>query len=208
MPRHATRWALACCLIVSTAARAGELSIDVRDLQGNALADAVVFAELTSGVPAPSAQPARAVIDQVDKQFVPRVSVMRAGTVVSFPNSDNIRHSVYSFSPAKVFTTRLYAGRQSEPIAFDKAGVIVLGCNIHDRMLAWAVVVDTPHFAKSGNDGAALLRDLPAGEYRLNTWYPGLAQPMVETVTIAGSGITQRQVRIDAARSPLPGTQT
>ena len=83
-----------------------------------------------------------------------------------------------------MFTTKLYAGRHAAPISFDNSGVVVLGCNIHDQMLAWAVIVDTPFFGKSAADGAAALNGLPPGEYRLNTWYPGLTQPVVETVQL------------------------
>jgi plastocyanin len=192
---------------MSSVAHAGELNVDVRDLQGNPLADAVVFLEPVMGALAPSPETPHASIDQVNKQFVPRVSVMRAGTEVTFPNSDNIRHSVYSFSPAKVFTTKLYAGRHAAPIVLDKSGVVVLGCNIHDQMLAWAVIVDTPFFAKSKADGAAALKGMAPGEYHLNTWYPGLTQPVVETVQLSGAPV-QKQVRIDASRSPLPRSQT
>lgn len=208
MSRSAHIFALISCALATAASQAGDLSVEVRDLQGNTLADAVVFAEPASEAAAPANVKAKITIDQVNKQFVPRVSVLRAGTVVTFPNSDNIRHSVYSFSPAKVFTTKLYAGRQAEPIVFDRSGVIVLGCNIHDQMLAWAVVVDTPYFGKSGAEGAVTLKSLPAGEYRLNTWYPGLTQPVSEAVTIGAAGDLQRQVRVDASRSPLPRAAT
>ena len=202
-----TTWILLCCSAAGLEAHAGEISVDLRDLQGNTLADGVIFAEAVGGA-TPLTQVPHLSIDQVNRQFVPRISVLRAGTEVVFPNSDNIRHSVYSFSAAKVFTTKLYAGKQAPPITFDRSGVIVLGCNIHDQMLAWVVVVDTPHFAKSGTDGAALLKGLPAGEYRLSVWYPGLDQPMTETVQVTGEGRLTRQIRIDASRSPLPRPQT
>ncbi len=200
------RFAIAACAFICGLARAGEIGVEVRDLQGNTLSDAVVFAQPVAGLQAAVGPALHATVDQVSKQFVPRVTVLRAGTEVTFPNSDNIRHSVYSFSPAKVFTTKLYAGRQAEPVTFDKSGVVVLGCNIHDQMLAWVVIVDTPYFAKTGVDGVASLKKLPAGEYRLNTWYPGISQPIVESMTIAGAASERRQVRIDAAASPLPRT--
>ena len=200
-------WLLLCCVTAWLPAHAGEISVDLRDLQGNPLADGVIFAEPVSGAQPPAQMP-HATIDQVNKQFVPRISVLRAGTEVVFPNSDNIRHSVYSFSPAKVFTTKLYAGKQAPPITFDKAGVIVLGCNIHDQMLAWVVVVDTPHFVKSGADGAAVLKGLPAGEYRLSAWYPGLDQPTTENVKVTGEGQLTRQMRVDTSRSPLTKAPT
>jgi plastocyanin len=157
---------------IAAPALAGDLTVEVRDALGNAITDAVVYAEPV-GAPAPAPRPdARATIDQVNKEFVPRVTVVRAGTQVSFPNSDNIRHSIYSFSPAKTFTTKLYSGREAAPVLFDTSGLVVLGCNIHDKMVAWVIIVDTPWFARTGADGVALLRALPPGEYRLTATAP------------------------------------
>jgi len=144
--------------------------------------------------PAPSA----AVIDQVKKEFVPLVSVVRTGTRVSFPNSDNIRHQVYSFSPAKTFTLKLYSGRSSEPVIFDKPGVVTLGCNIHDQMIAWLLVVDTSWYALPDTSGSATLKNLPAGDYDLYVWHPSMAAPVGEPLRVDGSTTVTKTVRIDA----------
>lgn len=134
---------------------------------------------------------------------MPAVTVIRPGTEVSFPNSDNFRHSIYSFSPAKAFTNKLYSGRQAPPIVFDKPGLVVLGCNIHDTMAAWIVVVDTPFFAKSAADGVAVVRDRGPGEYRLSAWYPAPTfKPVVSQIHIEGEPFT-RQMQIDVAASSL-----
>lgn len=111
-------------------------------------------------------------MDQKNRQFVPRLLVIQTGTAVNFPNSDNVRHQVYSFSPSRKFQLPLYEGTPAQPIVFDKAGVVALGCNIHDRMSARIVVVDTPHFAISAK-GHAELPELPAGGYDVRVWYPG-----------------------------------
>ena len=103
-----------------------------------------MFAEPVGATTAPSHELRHAKIDQVNKEFVPLVSVVQTNTEITFPNSDNIRHSVYSFSPAKVFSLKLYAGKSAAPVIFDKAGLVVLGCNIHDLMVSWLLVVDTP----------------------------------------------------------------
>jgi plastocyanin len=100
---------------------------------------------------------ASAVVDQVHKHFVPRVSVIRTGTAVTFPNSDNIRHQVYSLSDAKKFTLKLYAGSPKVEVLFDKPGLVVLGCNIHDSMVAFVAVVDTPYFGKVPDSGVLTL---------------------------------------------------
>src|SRR5262245_52784583 len=138
------------------------LAVEVRDASASPLAGAVVYA-IPEGrrPPAPTRE---AVMDQKDRRFVPHVLVIQTGTAVRFPNSDNVRHQVYSFSSAKKFQLPLYEGTPAEPVVFDKAGVVTLGCNIHDRMSAFVVVVDTPYFSQT-KDGRASLAGLPEGRY-------------------------------------------
>ena len=150
---------------------AGTLEIRVNDDKGGPVSDAVVYAA-TGATVAPSKK--RAVIDQRDKQFVPYVTALEVGTAVLFPNSDNIRHHVYSFSPAKKFELPLYSGVPAEPVIFDKIGFVTLGCNIHDWMIAYVAVLPTPFFQVTRNDGRAVLKDLPAGHYTVQTWHPAL----------------------------------
>ena len=99
---------------------------------------------------------------------------VRTGTAVSFPNNDDIRHHVYSFSEAKKFELPLYKGVPAEPVVFDQAGTVVLGCNIHDWMLAYVYVVDTPWRLVTDEKGAGVLDDLPAGRYRVDVLHPRL----------------------------------
>jgi hypothetical protein len=111
------------------------------------------------------------------------------GTAVSFPNSDNIRHHVYSFSPAKKFELPLYSGVPAEPVIFDKVGFVTLGCNIHDWMIAYVAVLPTPYFQVTRQDGRAVLKDLPAGQYTVQVWHPALkGQPeaFAQRVDIGG----------------------
>ncbi len=132
----------------------------------------------------------QAVMDQRNTAFEPGVLVIQAGTAVSFPNSDTVRHQVYSFSPAKPFELPLYSGTPPEPVVFARPGVVVVGCNIHDWMIGWIVVLDTPHHARSGADGFARLQ-VPAGEYRLQAWHPRLAgEPLVQPVTVPGPEVS------------------
>ena len=125
-------------------------------------------------------------------EFDPLVTVVLVGTRVTFPNRDKVQHHVYSQSAAKRFDIPLYRGETKEPVLFDKPGVVTLGCNIHDWMAAYVVVLATPHFAKSGADGLVPLAALPAGRYRLDVWHARIAK--MET----------REVRIDPAD---PATQ-
>ena len=153
--------------------QAGEISVDVLDSAGAPIENAVVYAEPESKVALTTAP---AVIEQRGKQFNPLVSVVQTGSEITFPNFDSVRHHVYSFSPAKTFELKLYAGVPASPVKFDKAGTVVLGCNIHDFMVAFIEVVDTPYFAKTGKTGKVVLHDLPNGNYTLKVWHYALAK--------------------------------
>jgi plastocyanin len=182
-------------------ARAADLALDIHDATGRPVANAVVYAQPAKGDAPPPAPGARAIIDQVNKEFVPRVSIVQAGTQVFFPNSDNIRHSIYSFSPAKTFTTKLYSGREAAPVLFDKTGLVILGCNIHDTMVAWVFIVDTPWFARSGADGLATLRAVPNGEYTITTAAPSdklKSHEMHVMVDGGGTGTVRIPVSLEA----------
>lgn len=155
-------------------AHAATVSVQLQDATGKPLPEGVVFLE--SSQAKQLAKPiAGAEIAQANKQFAPRVLVVPVGTAVSFPNRDTVRHHVYSFSPIKPFELKLYTGTSASPVVFDKPGIAVLGCNIHDSMTAWVVVVETPFFALSDANGATTLRNVPAGNYRLRIWHSGLS---------------------------------
>ncbi|WP_194362685.1 methylamine utilization protein [Neptunicella marina] len=153
---------------------AAELSVTVTDSKNRLLPNIVVYAEPLDKSSMPNeAAPLdhSAVMDQIHKQFVPHILVVQKSSWVNFPNSDSIKHHVYSFSPAKSFELRLYDGGKAKPIQFEKAGEVVLGCNIHDWMLGYIYSVDTPWFAKTNKQGAVTL-DLPDGDYQLKYWSP------------------------------------
>ncbi|HEY4069156.1 MAG TPA: methylamine utilization protein [Burkholderiaceae bacterium] len=154
-------------------ASAAGLNIDVTDAAGKPLIDAVALLEPVNGR-APVKPLADAEISQAKRQFSPRVTVITTGTRATFPNFDTVRHHVYSFSAAKTFELKLYAGVPNLPITFDKPGIVVLGCNIHDTMAAWVVVADTPWFARTAQNGHARIESAPAGNYKLRLWHPSL----------------------------------
>ena len=166
----------------------GSLEVTVKDDKGRPVSDAVAYAAATG---AASAAPRKqAVVDQRDKQFVPYVTPVQVGTAVIFPNSDNIRHHVYSFSSAKKFELPLYSGVPTQPVVFDKVGFVTLGCNIHDWMIAYVAVLPTPHFQATRQDGRSVLKDLPAGQYTVQVWHPALkGQPeaLAQRVDVGGS---------------------
>jgi plastocyanin len=166
---------------------AAELRVLVKDHHGKLVADAVVLATPLDPKSALHAKPPQDAVDQVDKQFVPYVKPIFVGSKVRFPNSDNIRHQVYSFSPAKKFELPLYGGTDAPPVVFDKPGVVVLGCNIHDWMVGYIYVSETPFFAKTEMAGTAAIDDMPPGEYTVRIWHPGMEH---------GEDTTTRQVTL------------
>ncbi len=191
---------------------AGTLQVLVVDDTGKPVADAVVYASPRGGkATAPAAPAERVVMDQRDKEFVPYVLPVQVGTAVYFPNSDNIRHHVYSFSPAKTFELPLYKGTPANPVMFDRPGAVALGCNIHDWMVGYIYVVDTPWFAATGDNGNARLTP-PAGEYELRAWHPRLKGPADATrrpVAVGANNDTHVEFRIALnpdRRKPRPAS--
>ena len=195
--RQAAAVLLACA---GTLAQAAPVEVRVADVAGRPLAGAVVFLE--SREAREQVRPMTgAEIAQADKQFVPAVSVVTVGTAVNFPNRDTVRHHVYSFSPAKRFEIKLYVGTPAQPVVFDQPGIAVLGCNIHDNMVAWVVVVDTPHHGKTDAEGRVRLDGVTAGAWRLRSWHPGLppgapAQEQALAVAAAGNAVAVRLVGV------------
>nr|WP_314562507.1 methylamine utilization protein [uncultured Pseudomonas sp.] len=163
--------------MVAGPASAATVEMIMRQADGSPVADAVVT---LAGKPGVASGMPKADMDQRGQRFAPHVLVVHTGTQVRFPNSDNIRHQVYSFSSAKRFELRLYEGTPSDPLLFDKPGVVVLGCNIHDWMLGYIYVTDDPYFGVSDAQGRVRLEQLPPGDYHATLWHPQLAdmQPL------------------------------
>ena len=171
------------------------LEVGVLDRDGRPVSDVVIVATARHGADgaSPTEAPPHAVMDQVDRQFVPRVLVIRTGTPVDFPNSDNVAHQVYSFSPAKRFQLSLYRGHVYPPLIFDQAGLVVLGCNIHDDMLGYIYVTPSPYFGKTGASGTLRLEGLPGGDYQVSAWNPRFNEPEDEIT---------KEVRVGADAQP------
>lgn len=167
---------LVLALVCSGMTHAAGITVTVTDAAGLPVPDAVVYAEPAGGQTLPKvARPAE--IEQKGRRFAPLVTVIQAGTDVSFPNNDTVRHHVYSFSTPKVFELKLYSGTPGSPILFDKPGTVVVGCNIHDQMLAYIHVVGTPYFARTDAAGRARLDGIVAGKYGLKLWHYKMTAP-------------------------------
>jgi plastocyanin len=180
------------------AALAVPVTVEVTTPGGGPAADAVIVLDPATGMPPPTK--GTATVDQINKRFTPRVTVVRTGTSITFPNSDHIRHQVYSFSPAKPFTLKLYAGTPPTAVMFDHPGLAVLGCNIHDTMVAFVAVVDTPYFGKTAADGRVTV-DVPAGRYRLRIWHPDAAAPIADRELAVAADALTVPVALDVSES-------
>ncbi len=145
----------------------------------------------------------KAVMVQEGKQFQPFVLPVQVGTLVEFPNRDPFRHQVYSFSPAKTFELKLYGSSVVGMATFDKEGIVPLGCNIHDNMLAYIYVVGTPYFAATAESGDSRLDQLPPGDYTVKVWHPNqkAGQGEVGTVKVSATGTAAITVTLDVKRS-------
>lgn len=162
---------LSACLALPVAA--APVSLTVTDEAGRPLASAAV-AVFVKGTPTTTSG-VTVEMAQRDKQFAPQLVVIQTGSAVQFPNFDTIRHHVYSFSAIKPFEIKLYSGRPSAPVVFDRPGTATLGCNIHDSMVGYIHVVDTPYFGVSNAQGKVEL-ELPAGDHRIRVWHPQMGE--------------------------------
>jgi plastocyanin len=198
--------ASAAWLACSTCANAGPLAVTAWQHDGKALAGAVVTVEAESPVLPPSA-PTHATMDQLNLAFVPDVLVVPVHSTVQFPNSDVISHQVYSFSSARRFQLPLYRGKPYPPVTFDEPGIVTLGCNIHDNMLAYIVVTRAPWFGRTDAGGKWSSPNLPAGRFRLRLWHPLLNEPIeVERVIDVSTAEAPVEIRLSRGLRPAPLT--
>lgn len=157
----------------------------------------------------PLARGVDAQIDQIDRQFAPHVLVVPTGSKIVFPNSDSVRHQVYSFSPAKRFQLPLYRGTPYPPVEFDHSGVVTLGCNIHDQMRAYVFVVDAQYYGRTDTHGVFKAADAQPGVYTVQIWHP-LARdlrPLIDQQVTVGAVDTHLTLRIATPLRLRPESQ-
>jgi plastocyanin len=175
-------------------------------MEGAPLEDAVVTVYPVSGGdngPIRFDWPMR--MSQQNISFDPFVLIVPVGATVSFPNLDNVRHHVYSFSPTHPFELKLYSRDDTRTVRFDKAGTVALGCNIHDKMAAFIKVVDTPYAAKTDASGAAVIHDLPPGAATLHLWRPYMKAPnneITKVIAMPASGKVSQAFAVEVHPPP------
>ena len=188
---------LTALLLAGGSVQAGDIEATITTPAGKPLADAAVVLEPVAGYTR-GALPT-ATITQRDRELIPYMSVVQVGTAIEFPNKDPFKHHLYSFSPAKTFEIKLYAGKPEKPIVFDKPGEVALGCNIHDWMEAYVLVVDTPYFAKTDAHGRARIADVPPGSYRLRWWHPRQKQELPARIIMIGAAPLRLTQKLDVS---------
>ncbi|SDM58818.1 Plastocyanin [Franzmannia pantelleriensis] len=177
----------------------------IRDAEsGDALSDAVIEVHVSGEAGRPGVDDD---IIQRDAAFHPHVTAVPVNSRIRFPNQDNTRHHVYSFSPAKVFDLNLFLRDTPPPVTFDQAGVVVLGCNIHDHMQAFIVVSDAAHVGVTQEEGSWRLPDLPAGAHRLRVWHPRLDDSHQQWQEFSLSDQSQQEILLTLTASPPPPSE-
>ena len=196
--------ALVLACVATTSAFAAPLTVSVVDGQGRRMSNAVVSLvpnEMSRMPAANTVLAATQTIDQRNEMFIPLVSIIPAGGSVLFTNSDHTMHHVYSFAPIRQFEFVLNTGEKSSAIRFDRAGIAAVGCNIHDQMITYVYVTDSPWTALTGADGTVRF-DLPAGAYRTSLWHPELAPGREVPATSVVIGNTPASVTMTMPRLP------
>ena len=165
---------MALAVAAPTLANAAKLTMQAVDKNGAPMADVVVYAT-PIGMAIPATEKTEATISQADMQFSPYVTAIRTGSQVKFPNYDKMEHHVKSFSAVKEFEIKTYErGVVPPPVIFDKPGIVIVYCLLHNWMRSYVLVLDTPYFVKTDASGAALLDHLPDGNYEIKAWHPNM----------------------------------
>ncbi len=190
---------------MATGLFAQSLQVTVADSEGNPLGESVIEVLLPAEMQTQYQTLEAKQVDQQDKEFVPGVTIVTRGSRVSFPNSDDILHHVYSFSSAKTFNIPLYGRGENDDYfeTFTSTGVVEIGCNIHDWMLAYIYVAESRLAVLTNEAGTALLDSLPTGEFQVRVWHPRVSGDMEEllhSVRLDPDATTTLQVELELQR--------
>jgi len=175
---------LAVAVVSASLARGGTITGSVKVIPARDSSNAVIYVDKIPGRAfQPPVKPV--VLDQINLTFVPHVLPVLAGTTVAFPNSDEVRHNVFSPSPPKRFNLGTYPRGVTRTVTFDKPGEVALLCNVHAEMSAYVVVLETPFFAVTGRDGSFSIVGVPPGEHTVKVWHEK-ARPATAKVAVKG----------------------
>lgn len=184
---------------------AGEVHVTVQGADGAGLENAAVVLRESGDAWEPPRE-SKATIDQIDREFVPPAISVPVNTKVLFPNQDDIRHHVYSFSSAKSFELPLYEGMPARPIRFPRPGVVTIGCNIHDWMIAHIYVVDAAIHGLTDAVGVWKVAGLPPGRYHVEVWHHGLAEERqeIDEIRLEPGDRVSLEITMEVSTGPAP----
>jgi plastocyanin len=169
--------------------RLGEVTEDLQNV--------VVYLEAVGAPPRsqPSA-PANSVIALQSRQFSPRVRVIMQGSRIEFPNQDPFSHNVFSKTNGGFDTGSFGRGKTRDQL-FQQAGVYALYCNVHPRMTAFVIALNTPYYTQAGVDGRFVFDSVPPGNYKLHVWHDR-TNAQVRDVRVTATGVRNLAVELDA----------
>jgi plastocyanin len=188
--------------------QAASLTVTVHAPDGKPIEGAVLTAQALDGANH-RGPPVQAVVSQADLAFTPDLLVIPVGSSVEFPNTDSVSHQIYSFSPAKRFQLPLYRGKPYPPVRFEQPGVVTLGCNIHDPMLAYIIVTDARFFGRTDASGSWSATDVPRGRYRIAVWHPRLREApsdLERELTVGETDRAELSLQLGKPLRPAPLT--
>ncbi len=187
--------------------QAESLQVRITDVEGKPVSNVVVYLQNheTAAMPA---EMHNHEIQQQDKKFAPYISVVRQQEEVVFTNHDDITHHVYSFNGPARFDFRLKNGESNTVAEFSEPGVIAMGCNIHDWMSGYLMVVDTPFYTVTNDAGIAQFADVPASEYHLVAWHPQMAKDEVANQHIVIPAVHEINLQLTQPMAPIPNQKS
>jgi len=193
---------LAALIVAIPAARgqgpvSGQVSIVERPgEQTEDLGNTVIYLELPAGAKS-KVTPANESMALQARQFSPQVRIIPQGSKVEFTNQDPFSHNVFSKATQGPFDTDVFGRGKKKSTVIKEAGVYPLYCNVHPRMTAFLVTVNTPYYAQSGADGRFSIGNVPAGTYALKVWHARAAE-QTATVTVGAGGVGGLKYQLDA----------
>jgi plastocyanin len=158
------------------------------------LGNTVVWLEGTT----PAVTPGRFDVVIAEKVYVPRVLVMPAGSTVRFPNRDPFSHNVFSSSDSNAFDLGLFGRGETRAATLRYPGLVRIFCNVHPRMVAYAVVTGSALAALAGSDGSFRLEGVAPGRYRLHIWHERVPRDTVQDIAVPAGGLTGLAFTLDA----------
>lgn len=192
--------ALAPAAPAAAAELSGRLELTGRGARGADLSAAVVTYEPAAGVRAPAAR--TVTIETRDKAFTPRFVAVPRGSRVRFPNRDRILHNVFSVSRGNAFDLGLVGEGPGVETVLEQPGLVRIFCNVHHGMVAYVLVVETPHYAALDAAGRFRLTGLPAGRGTLTVWHEQ-TEPVRLEVTVPAAGPVAVEAEVARPRVPL-----